>query len=504
MKPRSFQGNASGRSLYFFSRIPEKISFGGGGTEQGPPAKGFPLTEDRKNIPKTRGDRQGARFWGLPLLSAFLFSSCAIAPSVPPLQPTINSLVVANRMSLAADKISTQEADYGAGNYLLYYLDRGLVGFYAGRYQDSIRSFEKAKQRFAELYTTSLSKEGMTWLVNDNAAPYRGSDYEYVLVNVFQALNFLQLGDLNEALVEARDLTSKYQVVEGLAQKVKRRHFEDNGFARFFMGLILQAVGGTENESEALLFYKEARTLYQQFYAGTYIPRILQENLLTLSQKFGDEEYPALRNEMRGAEAVAARTDLAQLIVIHLVGYSPLKVPEIIPVPLDRELITKITFPKFLRRFYSVRSARITAENDRGWRTTSETEPGADIEDLAIKDLNSRKAVVLAKAIIRPALKYLIERKQKEDIEKRNGRLAAEGFGLLSNLYNLFSEQADLRSWQSLPAQLRVARLFLSPGHYKLSSEGLGEGGILVGVDNIGEVELRSGETRFVIIRSPR
>jgi uncharacterized protein len=479
MRSRLFQGNAFGRSLYF--------------------SKDF-----WENIPKTRGDQQGARFWGLSLLFAFLFSSCAIAPSVPPLQPSINSLVVANRMSLAADKISAQAADYGPGNYLLYYLDRGLVGFYAGRYQESIRSFEKAKQRFEELYTKSLSKEGMTWLLNDNAAPYYGSDYEYVLVNVFQALNFLQLGDINEALVEARDLSAKYQVVDGLAQKVKRRHFEDNGFARFFMGLVLQAAGGAENEGEALLFYKEAFTLYKQFYGGAYIPRLLQESLLMLAHKFNDGEYDVLRGEMRGAGAVTERPDLAQLIVVHLVGYSPLKVPEIIPVPLDRELITKITFPKFIRRYYAVRSARVTAENDLGWRTSVETELGADIEDLAIKDLGSRKALVLAKSIIRPALKYLIERKQKEDIEKRNGRLAAEGFGLLSNIYNFVSEQADLRSWQSLPGQIRVARFSLSAGHYKLTSDGLGEGGGLIGVDKIGEVELRSGETRFIIIRSPR
>jgi uncharacterized protein len=496
MKARFFQGNAFRRSLYF--------------------SKDF-----WENIPKTRGDLWGVRhlggwrdlaksgiwrtrFWGLFLLSAFLFSSCAIAPSVPPLQPTINSLVVANRMSLAADKISAQEADYGPGNYLLYYLDRGLVGFYAGRYQESIWSFEKAKQRFEELYTKSLSKEGMTWLLNDNAAPYYGSDYEYVLVNVFQALNFLQLGDLNEALVEARDLSAKYQVVDGLAQKVKRRHFEDNGFARLFMGLILQAAGGGENESEALLFYKEALTQYRQFYAGSYVPRVLGENLLKLARKFGDEDYVVLQSELRGVAAPTERPDQAQLIVIHLVGYSPLKVPEIIPVPLDRELITKITFPKFIRRYYAVRSARITAENDLGWRTSAETELGSDIEDLAIKDLGSRKVAVLAKAILRPALKYLVERKQKETIEKRHGETTADVFGLLSNIYNFVSEQADLRSWQSLPAQIRVARLFLSAGHYKLTSDGLGEDGALIGVDKIGEVELRSGETRFSIIRSPR
>jgi hypothetical protein len=123
---------------------------------------------------------------------------------------------------------------------------------------------------------------------------------------------------------------------------------------------------------------------------------------------------------------------------------------------------------------------------------------------LAIKDLNSRKASVLAKAILRPALKYFIERKQKETIEKRHGETTADGFAILSNIYNFVSEQADLRSWQSLPAQIRVARLFLSAGHYKLTSEGLGEDNSLIRAEKIGEVELRPGETRFVIIRSPR
>lgn len=496
MRLRSFPGNAFGRSLCF--------------------SKDY-----WKSIPKTRGDHRGVRhlvgwrdlarsgiwrtrFWGLILLCVLLVSSCAIAPSVPPLQPAINSLVVANRMNIAADKISAEEAHYGAGNYLLYYLERGLVGFYAGRYQDSIRSFEKAKQRFEENYTTSLSKEGMTWLVNDTFAPYRGSDYEYVLVNVFQALNFLQLGDLNEALVEARVLAAKYQVVEMLSRKVKRRHYEDNGFARFFMGLLMQSAGGGGNESEALLFYKEALAIYRQFYDGKYLPRMLQENLLMLARKFGDEGYADLRREMQDVGMVSPRPDMAQLVVIHLVGYSPIKVPQIIPVPLDRNFITKITFPKFIKRFYTVRSARITAENDLGRRTSVETELGMDIEALAIKDQESRRAAVLAKAVIRPALKYMVERKQKESIEKKHGDSSADTFGVLSNIYNLVSEQADLRSWQALPGQIRIARLFLSPGSYKITSEGLGEGGLPVREDRVGELQLKPGELRFVVIRSPR
>ena len=104
-----------------------------------------------------------------------------------------------------------------------------------------MESFEKSKQRFRELYTESLTKEALSWAVNDYMLPYRGADHEYVLVNVFQALNFLALGDLNEALVEARDLSSKYQVVGNLAQKMLRSRFEDNGFARMFMGMAVRS-----------------------------------------------------------------------------------------------------------------------------------------------------------------------------------------------------------------------------------------------------------------------
>jgi len=205
-------------------------------------------------------------FWFLPLT----LGSC-MSLGGPALQPEINSLIVADRMDKAADKISAPEAHYGKGNYLLYYLDRGLVEFYAGRHEASIISLEKAKERFEELYTLSLTEEAMSWALNDYALSYRGADYEYVLINIFQALNFLQQGDVYEAQVEARDLDSKYQVVHDLAIKMQRRRFEDNGFARLFMGLLFEATG---DRDDALLWYKQALKAYEEYYASRYVPEI--------------------------------------------------------------------------------------------------------------------------------------------------------------------------------------------------------------------------------------
>ena len=77
-------------------------------------------------------------------------------------------------------------------------------------------------------------------------------------------------------------------------------------------------------------------------------------------------------------------------------------------------------------------------------------------------------------------------------------------FGLLSSIYNFYSEQADLRSWQSLPAQIRVARLFLRPGHRHLLLEDRGEAGELLGTRDLGEVDLKAKEARFVVTRASR
>ncbi|MBF0387167.1 MAG: hypothetical protein HQL20_04855 [Candidatus Omnitrophica bacterium] len=421
--------------------------------------------------------------WILLFVLCFL-PSCAVYNG-PALQPEINSLVVADRLQLAAERIGAEESDYGPGNYLLYYLDRGLVEYYAGAYPKSLRSFEKAKQRFAELYTRSLSREALSWVANDYALPYRGADYEYVLVNVFQALNYLALGNVNEALVEARDLDSKYRVVEQLARAAKRSRFEDNGFARMFMGFVHEATNRPEDRDSARLFYQQAAEVYGEYYGGKYVPRVLQERL-------------------RDLDSGVDESGKAVVYVFQLAGFAPLKVPQIIPIPLDSGLLTQVVFPKFTQRYFDTRQGQVTAVSSAGVSVRAATELGLNIGELAVKDLESRKALVLTKAVLRPALKYLVERKQKENIQKQFGRPAAEIFGLFSSLYNVYSEQADLRSWQALPAEIRVARLVLDPGKYRLRFEHTSESAALVESDDLGEQELLPGQTCFLVTRGRR
>ncbi|MBF0594229.1 MAG: hypothetical protein HQL22_04610 [Candidatus Omnitrophica bacterium] len=420
--------------------------------------------------------------WLVPLLLAC--SSCA-SFSGPALQPEINNLVVADQVKLAADKIEAASADYGHGNYLLYYLDRGMVEYYAGLYSQSIVSFEKAKKRFDELYTQSLSSEAASWVGNDYSLPYRGTDHEYVLINVFQALNYLALGNVNEALVEARDMDSKYQVIDKAAAAAKRSRFEDNGFARMFMGFVNEATGRSDDRDNARLFYQQAEQVYAQYYGGQYEPAVLKERA-------------------RALESGSSDADKAVVYVFQLAGFAPQKVQQSLPVPAGEGMIAQVAFPEYVKRYYAIHQGVLMVEGPNGYNRSVPTELGVSIEELAIKDLESRKALLLTKGILRPVVKVMLEQREKELVKKKFGEPAAGLFGLVGSLYNVVSERADLRSWQALPAQIRVARLTLEPGHYHLRFDHQAEGGVLVENVDLGGQDFLRGGTYFFVTRGRR
>ncbi len=432
---------------------------------------------------------------------AFMFSSCANI-GAPSLQPQVNGFIMANQPKMAAERITAQAADYGFGNYVLYHLDRSLVLQMNDDHAGSVESLEKAKARYEELYTHSLANEAATWMVNDNMSPYRAPGYERVLMNVFQAFNYVKEGALDEALVEARDLDSKFPVdIDAFVHK--KRQFEDNGFARLLTGILYEARGKSGDLNEALIAYKQALAVYDAYYGGKYVPQILAEGLIRLAGKFNDPALRLYRTRFAGFAAVPAE-GRAIVYLFEAVGFSPVKAQDILPVPLEEGLVAKIAFPKFMRRDYAARSSELLLDADNGAVIHAPTELGMDIEDLAVQDLAARKALILSKAVLRPAMKYLVERNQKEAIEKKHGVLAGEAFGLLSSLYNIFTEQADVRSWQALPGQIRVARLVVSPGAYHVKGRDMDALGTTVDHWDVGQLQLVPGQVHCIFRRSVR
>jgi len=429
---------------------------------------------------------------------AVLFSSCAA--SSPLIQPQINSLAAAGKLDYALDVLKENGEGYGKNNRLLYQMDYGLLLHLDGRYKESIPVFEVAKRTWEQLYTTSLSKGAATWIINDNMAPYHGEDFERVMINIFQALNFAMMSNLEEALVEARDVDGKLSALNRLYKPDQKNVYREDAFARFLMGILYEAQGTAGDLNDAFISYAKAVEIYEEDYQAQYgleIPRILKENMLTAAHFMGGDEYRRYKNKFGDGThpTIEEKNNKGEIYLFQYDGLSPIKHQGFVPVPLPGGYITKLAFPQLDERTSESNPGIFEAVSRQpgGRRVfTCETQKAEPIGAIAMKNFGNRKGRVIAKAALRSAGKYVLERSQEVRVRQSYGQEPSRWFRYLSNLYNIASEEPDLRSWQTLPSEIRLARFLLDPGEYEL----LFNGGTL------GNVHVLAGEKKFFIVRT--
>lgn len=431
------------------------------------------------------------------LVLIFLLPLISGCQSVLTVQPQVNSLVVARRFDRALQVLSEQKKGYGKNNELLYLLDEGLVLHFAGRYQESIGVFARAKLKYDELYTESLTRLTSSWVWNDYILPYRGEDFERVLINVFQALNYMALNDIESALVEARDTDAVLKKINFQYHENQRNVYAEDAFARFLMGILYEAGGRAPDLNDAFIDYVKAFKIYQSDYAHNYgvpVPSVLKENLLAAADWMGGAEGQEYGRILSGIpyQNFKQKSALAEIYVIHYQGLSPVKIEDSIVVPLPDGYMTRFSFPRYRDRIYDNTPKFVRVADSQGQEFTAQTELVENINGIAQKNLENRKLRTIAKGILRPAGKYLLEKTGEKAIEENSGREAGHWFRFFAILYNIYSEQADLRSWQILPAEIRLGRIQVPPGDYTVQ----------LSQETLGKFTLKAGEKKFLFVRT--
>ena len=339
------------------------------------------------------------------------------------------------------------------------------------------------------MYTKSVTGIVGTWLINEYTVPYRGEDFERVMINIFQALNYSMLNNLEEALVEARDVDLKLRLINNRYGPNEKNVYKEDAFARFFMGILYEAQKTREGYNDAYISYSKAREIYRDDYAKNYntpAPSLLEENLFTAAEFM---------------EKGVKQTQKAGVYLIQYNGLLPLKTETAIPIPLPDGYIASLAFPQYKKRESLIQRSRFQAKNNQGANFEAETELAEDISAIAGKNLENRKARVIAKAVAVASAKYFAEKEVEKQIQKEHGGSAGSGFRIASSLFNLITSRADLRSWQILPSRIRIARLLLEPGEYSLAVTNFDSDGNPLGRQEIGRVKLSAGEKKFCIVR---
>ena len=87
--------------------------------------------------------------------------------------------------------------------------DLAMMKHFQKDYTSSLEILNQTDRLMDDAVTKSLTKGFAAFIANDNAEEYAGTPYEYVYLNVFNALNYYNLGDVDEAAVEVRRLNEK-------------------------------------------------------------------------------------------------------------------------------------------------------------------------------------------------------------------------------------------------------------------------------------------------------
>ncbi len=398
-------------------------------------------------------------------------------------------------------------------NRLLYLLEKGKVEHLLQNYEKSNQFLEEA-DLLMESGRQSAKDIAAGTLINPMMQSYRGEDFEKYMVHYYKALNYLQLQDTEEALVEARRISLRQYAQEAA---VNDKHYTQDAFSLILQSLIYEKGGDLNN---AFIACRNAANLYlnhQGSYYGTLMPEQLKTDLLRLAWQNGFmEELSWYENKLGMKWNSQDQLQRDELIIFWENGRAPVKKEENVffslneqggnyfftdnrnryKIPFDRSATNnqigsghsfRLAIPYYEPQPLKYRSAKVHTSSG-----VATFEPAQGINELAIATMNEQRLKEMARMLTRIALKKLAEEAAKpgkdEKDSKQKNRMEAVSLGL--KLFSLASEKADTRNWQSLPHTIHYIRIPLQPGINKIRIEISGDLGQLI--QNL-EIENRGG-----------
>jgi hypothetical protein len=418
----------------------------------------------------------------------------------------------------------------GPKDSLLRTMQRGLVLRRFGEYERSNVALQEADRLARERYTKSISQNLAAFLVSDNSLDFYPSALEWSMVHFYGMLNYLELGDRESALVEARR-----------ANRLVRRYANDNPGRTYTSDAAVQYVAGmlqwsTGDLNEAVVSLRQSLAAYERYdnAFGVPPPKPVAEDLVRFAGDLGlhdvatqvrqtyldlpDAEYQApsgddtgellllieqgfvahraeqklyipilaeekdsiLHGDAESAIATAALVLARTVIIMNQLTRSGSEFPRheegvIIATAgsaVGLELIT-LSWPKYELETFVARDVHVVVDGGR----VCVPDLLQDLSAVAVRDFEERKTTVMLRMVARGLLK-----EAGVTIAEAKGEELAGGVGgflarVASRAVATATERADTRTWSTLPGELSVVRSTLPAGPHVLEVSYVGLNG---------------------------
>jgi hypothetical protein len=385
-----------------------------------------------------------------------------------------------NSALFAQKRISQRENP--AGEDLLWTLQLGTVERIRQNYQKSTEYFDKSEDMLK--YYDEQSEVGDvvgSTVASDNVIPYRGEEYDGVMVNTYKALNFMAEGKMDSARVEFnRALDRQRRAKEKFSKEIDKLNSElekkqqENEFAK----------SNVENQTTRDLLAQKYPNLYNfqaypdfvnpfaTYLAGVYFNLVGDHakavDLLKEScGMVGDNPYIA--DDFNTTEKILdGKAKLENTIwLIFENGLGPVKEEFRLDIPLfvatEKVKYVGIALPKLESRNGAYSYLLVTSD-DKEYKTL----PVADMDRVVQTEFSKDFGGILTRAIISATAKAVAQ----YVLEQQNSS-AGSFASIMMAAYSFASTAADVRIWTTLPKDFQVTH-FPKPknGRLKITPPG--------------------------------
>lgn len=356
------------------------------------------------------------------------------------------------------------------GDRLAYLLEYATALHQAGRYEESNKAFSEA-EKVAELNDyTSVSREAGAMIVQEGLTQYKVEIFEYVLITIYRALNYLMLGDYNNAQVMARKLNEKLNKLSTEMDSDTQKR--QASFAAYLAAVLWEAQGDWDN---AFVLYSKAHEMAPEV-------DVIKRDVLISARRSGREtDYQRYRKKWPELDASLETKTLkgkGEFVFIFQQGWIARKQTR----PDNRTFPMMVPIPK------SVGSVDVEVE---GKIAHSEKVYDLDLVSIQVMDAIFKKLV--ARALARQASRIAV----RESARNNNKNSALQVAALATYIFDAM-DVADLRQWSTLPSSFQIARVYLNAGKHHIKVKAYNQDRTIWE----GDVEIKSNQKTFITQRA--
>ncbi len=384
--------------------------------------------------------------------------------------------------STAEKKVSSLSEEYkDSGDSLVWQLEEGAVSRANANLKKSVEALESANdsiKKFESEAETSLTQETSAFLTNQSYIPYKGYNYDKIMMSVYLALNYIELKDFDNARVQFNRL----QIYQKNAIEKNRKRIEKEQEA---LKEATNAKKSSQNIDGAKRLASQSAE-FQRYYGDAYRPKTEQQAkslyvnpfaywisgvfFLNKAEDSADKERAQdmfrIGGEILGNKSLVFAQDFKRCedilsgkpvenitYVIYETGCAPIRKQFRLDLPLfiasGSLPYVAVNFPYISPQDSHKAELSICAG---GKNYTPETI--TDMDSIIKEEFNNELPMIVTKTLLSAAAKASAQYFAAQ---------AAGDWGVLINIaggiYQSMMNDADLRTWTTLPKKIKVARI---------------------------------------------